>query len=126
MKSPGDEERREFEAWARQDFETGADLTETFEIRHVNGVRLNHASDWRIWQAARASLPAQPIRVCCCGECGPLEPEQPWTEEELAEAIARRQVILRIVDGGTNIGTMTPADAAMLARVALAGPGGKP
>jgi hypothetical protein len=47
---------------------------------------------------------------------------QPWTEGELAEAIARRQVILRNVDGGTNIGTMTPADAAMLARVALSRP----
>ena len=32
-------------------------------------------------------LPAQPIRVCCCGECGPLEPEQPWTEGELAKAM---------------------------------------
>ena len=72
MTRPGYEERREFEAWARQDFETGADLTETFEIRHVNGVRLNHASDWRIWQAARASLPAQ----------------QPWGREELAKRLA--------------------------------------
>jgi hypothetical protein len=31
---------------------------------------------------------ANPIRVCCCGECGPLEPEQPWgSVDELADAI---------------------------------------
>ena len=41
------------------------------------------------------------------------------TEEELAEAIESRQVLLRDVDGGIRIGKVTPADAAMLARVAL-------
>ena len=49
-----------------------------------------------------------------------------WTREGLAKAIAIRQVILRNVDGGTNIGTITPADAAMLARVALSRPLPKP
>ena len=38
-------------------------------------------------QSMNPPLPAQPIRVCCCGECGPLEPEQPWTEGELAKAM---------------------------------------
>ena len=48
--------------------------------------------------------------------------ETVWTEESLANAIKSRQVILCNVDGGTNIGTMTLADAAMLARVALSRP----
>ena len=52
--------------------------------------------------------------------------ETVWTEESLANAIKSRQVILRNVDGGTNIGTITPADAAMLARVALSRPLPKP
>ena len=43
-------------------------------------------------EVARRPLPsgaaANPIRVCCCGECGPLEPEQPWgSVDELADAI---------------------------------------
>ena len=46
--------------------------------------------------------------------------ETVWTEESLANAIKSRQVILCNVDGGTNIGTLTSADAAMLARIALA------
>ena len=59
------------------------------------------------------------------GEGERAKPDE-WTMEGLAEAIAIRQVILRNVDGGTNIGTITPADAAMLARVALSRPLPKP
>ena len=65
-----------------------------------------------------------PIKAAICARC--LEPmgdkAKPWSAEELAEAIQARQVILRDVDGGTRIGTITPADAAMLARVSLSRP----
>jgi len=100
-------ERERFEAWA---------VSENFPLKADPDLYCYRTSiAWTAWQAALS--PEAEALAEARGARGA------WRDEEqLAKAIESRQVILRNVDGGTNIGTVTPADAAMLARIALAGP----